>query len=91
MIDLEREVASVQGCTPSGLTPHLRAPYLRTPYLRVRVTPRVQRHGGRVTTAMSGKTTFLLAGDNCGRSKLRTVSTVDVTRNDEDVAMMQQL
>ena len=35
--------------------------------------PNAQRHGGRVTSAVSGKTNFLLAGTNCGRSKHRTV------------------
>lgn len=33
----------------------------------------VKRHGGRVTGSVSGKTTFLLAGHDCGRSKFRTV------------------
>lgn len=34
----------------------------------------VKRHGGKVTGAVSGKTSFLVAGENCGRSKTRTVS-----------------
>ena len=28
-----------------------------------------KRHGGKVTSAVSGKTTFLLVGQDCGRSK----------------------
>lgn len=34
----------------------------------------IRRHGGRVTGSVSGKTAFLLAGSNCGRSKYRAVS-----------------
>lgn len=33
----------------------------------------IRRHGGKVTQSVSGKTTFLLAGHNAGRSKYRTV------------------
>ena len=33
----------------------------------------IRRHGGRVTGSVSGKTAFLLAGSNCGRSKYRAV------------------
>lgn len=30
----------------------------------------IKRHGGRVTGSVSGKTTYLLAGTQCGRSKI---------------------
>ncbi len=33
----------------------------------------IKAHGGRVTSAVSGKTTFLLAGQNSGRSKWNEV------------------
>ena len=32
-----------------------------------------KRHGGKVTSAVSGKTTFLLVGHDCGRSKVAKV------------------
>lgn len=33
----------------------------------------IKRHGGKVTQSVSGKTAFMLAGHNCGRSKYRSV------------------
>ncbi len=33
----------------------------------------IKRHGGRVTGSVSGKTTYLLAGTQCGRSKIAQV------------------
>ena len=33
----------------------------------------IKRHSGRVTGSVSGKTTFLVAGDGCSKSKLETV------------------
>ncbi len=33
----------------------------------------IKRHGGRVTGSVSGKTSFLVVGTQCGRSKLKTV------------------
>ncbi len=32
-----------------------------------------KRHGGKTTSSVSGKTTFLLVGQNCGRSKTKGV------------------
>lgn len=34
----------------------------------------IKRHSGRVTGSVSGKTTFLLAGTQAGKSKMKTVS-----------------
>jgi replication factor C subunit 1 len=34
----------------------------------------VKRHSGRVTSAVSGKTTFLVAGTQAGKSKMKAVS-----------------
>ena len=31
-----------------------------------------KRHGGKTTSSVSGKTTFLLVGQSCGRSKTTT-------------------
>jgi hypothetical protein len=33
----------------------------------------IKRHNGRVTGSVSGKTTFLVAGDGCSKSKLEVV------------------
>ena len=33
----------------------------------------IKRHGGRVTSAVSGKTTFLVVGKECGKTKLEKV------------------
>ena len=33
----------------------------------------IKRHSGRVTGSVSGKTTFLLVGEGCSKSKLATV------------------
>ncbi|GAX74453.1 hypothetical protein CEUSTIGMA_g1902.t1 [Chlamydomonas eustigma] len=44
----------------------------------------IKRHGGRVTGAVSGKTTFLLAGSNCGRSKHRAAQEKGTRIIDED-------
>ena len=32
-----------------------------------------KRHGGKTTSSVSGRTTFLLVGQSCGRSKTSTV------------------
>lgn len=34
----------------------------------------IKRHNGRVTGSVSGKTTFLIVGTDCGSSKTRAVS-----------------
>lgn len=36
----------------------------------------IKRHGGRVTGSVSGKTSFLVVGTNCGRSKLNSVRAI---------------
>ena len=33
----------------------------------------IKRHGGKCTGSVSGKTTFLVVGMNCGKSKTKTV------------------
>ena len=33
----------------------------------------IKRHSGRVTGSVSGKTTFLVAGEGCSKSKVETV------------------
>ena len=35
----------------------------------------IKKHGGRVTGSVSGKTSFLLCGENTGQTKLQAVST----------------
>ncbi|GLC37764.1 hypothetical protein PLESTB_001474400 [Pleodorina starrii] len=44
----------------------------------------VKRHGGKVTQNVSGKTAFLLAGHNCGRSKYRAAKQHSTKLIDED-------
>jgi BRCT domain type II-containing protein len=39
----------------------------------------IQRHSGRVTGSVSGKTTFLLAGKESGARKVKTVSPAPCT------------
>lgn len=36
----------------------------------------IKRHGGRVTGSVSGRTSFLLCGENTGQSKLQAVSSI---------------
>ena len=33
----------------------------------------IKRHGGRLTGSVSGKTSFLVAGTGCGKSKITAV------------------
>jgi hypothetical protein len=40
---------------------------------RTEATDLIKRHSGRVTGSVSGKTTFLVAGDGCSKSKLEAV------------------
>ncbi|GIL93301.1 hypothetical protein Vretimale_15681 [Volvox reticuliferus] len=44
----------------------------------------IKRHGGKVTQNVSGKTSFLLAGHNCGRSKYRMAKQHKTKVIDED-------
>ncbi|KAG2439222.1 hypothetical protein HXX76_004584 [Chlamydomonas incerta] len=51
---------------------------------REEATDYIKRHGGRTTQAVSGKTTFLLAGHHCGRSKYRKAREHSTKVIDED-------
>lgn len=44
----------------------------------------VKRHGGKVTTTVSGKTTYLLVGMDCGKSKYNKAKQHGTTLIDED-------
>lgn len=44
----------------------------------------IQRHGGRVTSSVSGKTTFLLVGEHTGKSKYNAAKEKGVKLIDED-------
>ena len=44
----------------------------------------IQRHGGRVTSSVSGKTTFLLVGEHTGKSKYHAAKEKGVKIIDED-------
>ncbi|GFR43759.1 hypothetical protein Agub_g4871 [Astrephomene gubernaculifera] len=44
----------------------------------------IKRHGGKVTQSVSGRTAFLVAGHNCGRSKYRTAKQHGTKIIDED-------
>lgn len=44
----------------------------------------IKRHGGRVTSAVSGKTTFLLVGENTGNSKMDKARKHSTKLIDED-------
>ena len=44
----------------------------------------VNRHGGRVTGSVSGKTNFLVVGDKCGRSKVNKAAEKEVDLITED-------
>jgi replication factor C subunit 1 len=44
----------------------------------------IKRHGGRLTQAVSGKTSYLLVGSECGNSKLAAARSKDVALIDED-------
>ncbi|KAG2453593.1 hypothetical protein HYH02_001811 [Chlamydomonas schloesseri] len=51
---------------------------------RDEATDYIKRHGGRTTQAVSGKTTFLLVGHHCGRSKFRKARELGTKVIDED-------
>ncbi len=42
---------------------------------RSEATELIKRHSGRVTGSVSGKTSFLVAGEGCSRSKIATVGS----------------
>lgn len=42
----------------------------------------VKRHSGRITKAVSGKTTFLVCGSNAGKTKYRLVSQGNLLHHD---------
>ena len=44
----------------------------------------IERYGGKVTSAVSGKTAFLLVGDEPGESKIRKAKEKNVEQIDED-------
>ena len=44
----------------------------------------VKRHGGKVTSTVSGKTTYLLVGMDCGKSKYNKAKQHGTTLIDED-------
>ena len=44
----------------------------------------IKKHGGRVTSAVSGKTSFLLVGDHTGKTKYHAAKQRGVTLIDED-------
>lgn len=44
----------------------------------------IKRHGGRITSAVSGKTTFLLVGNNAGNSKMDKARKHNTRLIDED-------
>ena len=53
----------------------------------------IKRHGGKVTSAVSGKTTYLLVGMDCGKSKYAKAKSVGTPLMDEDglFAMVEAL
>jgi replication factor C subunit 1 len=51
---------------------------------REEFTSFVERHGGRVTKAVSGKTTFLVVGDHVGKSKMQKAEEKGVDMITED-------
>ena len=53
----------------------------------------IKRHGGKVTSAVSGKTTYLLVGVDCGKSKYAKAKSVGTPLMDEDglFAMVEAL
>ena len=44
----------------------------------------IKRHGGKVTGSVSGKTTYLLVGTDCGKSKYNKAKAIGTTFMDED-------
>ena len=44
----------------------------------------VKRHGGKVTSAVSGRTTFLVVGTSCGQSKVKKARELGTVLVDED-------
>ena len=44
----------------------------------------IKRHGGKVTSSVSGKTTYLLVGMDCGKSKYNKAKEHNTTLIDED-------
>ena len=44
----------------------------------------IRRHGGKVTGSVSGRTTYLLVGTDCGQSKYRRAKEHGTTLMDED-------
>ncbi|KAI9137395.1 replication factor RFC1 C terminal domain-containing protein [Paraphysoderma sedebokerense] len=47
-------------------------------------TELIKRHGGRVTSAVSGKTSYLIVGEQPGETKLKKAQTLKVKQIDED-------
>lgn len=44
----------------------------------------VERHGGRVVTAPSGKTSYMVVGNDSGPSKLKKARDLGIPEIDED-------
>ena len=53
-------------------------------FYRKEIEDMIKAHGGRVTTSVSGKTTFLVVGTDTGESKLLTAKEKKVRLIDED-------
>ena len=63
------------------------APHSRDEYKRI-----IEQHGGKNVGSISGKTSFILAGENMGPSKLEKAEklSVRIVSEDEFLAMIGQ-